>query len=133
MNARTALIVCTTLVIGGLLLTGLAMELGNANQPTALNDTWLTAQTKVALFTDARVMGRVFNVESAQGVVMIRGNVNSDQTRKTVEDIASGIDGVKSVKNDLQIVRLVHREVSNDKHKAVAVLDQPVPCPDRSN
>jgi len=133
MNSRTALIVCATLIIGGLVLTGLAKGLGNANGPTALNDSWLTAKTKVALFTDARVMGREINVESAQGLVMIRGNVSSDQTRKTVEDIASGIDGVKSVKNDLQIVRLVHREVSNDKHKAVAVLDQPVPCPDRSN
>ena len=133
MNARTALIVCVTLVIGGLVLTGLAKELGNANEPTALNDTWLTAKTKVALFTDARVMGREINVESAQGLVMIRGNVNSDQTRKTVEDIASGIDGVKSVKNDLQVVPLVQREVSNDKHKAVAILDQSVPCQDRSN
>ena len=133
MNSRTALIVCATLVIGGLVLTGLVKGLGNANEPTALNDTWLTAKAKVALFTDARVMGREINVESAQGVVVIRGNVSSDQTRKTVEDIASGIDGVKSVKNDLQVVRLVQREVSNDKHKAVAVLDQPVPCQDRSN
>ena len=133
MNTRTALIVCATLVIGGLVLTGLAMGLGNANEPTALNDVWLTAKTKTALFTDARVMGREIHVESAQGLVMIRGNVSSDETKKTVEGIANRIDGVKSVKNDLQVVRPFNREVIKDNHEAGTLLDQPAPCQERSN
>ncbi len=133
MNTRTALIVCATLVIGGVVLTGLANGLGNANEPTSLNDAWLTAKTKIALFTDARVMGREINVESAQGLVMIRGNVSSDETKKTVEGIANGIDGVKSVKNDLQVVRPSQREVSNDEHEAGIIRDQNEPCQDRSD
>jgi len=133
MNIWTALIVCATLVIGGLVLTGWANGLGNANEPTALNDAWLTTKTKIALFTDARVMGREINVESAQGLVMIRGNVSSDETKKTVEGIANGIDGVKSVKNDLQVVRPSQREVRNDKHEAGTLRDQNEPCQDRFN
>ncbi len=133
MNARTALIVCATLVIGGLVLTGLVSGLGNANEHTSLNDTWLTAKTKIALFTDSRVMGREINVESAQGLVMIRGNVSSDETKKMVEGIANGIDGVKSVQNDLQVVRPFKREVGNDKNEAGTLRDQTAPCQDRSN
>jgi hypothetical protein len=133
MNTRTALIVCATLVIGGLVLTGLANGLGNANEHTALNDAWLTAKTKIALFTDARVMGREINVESAQGLVMIRGDVSSDETKKTVEGIANGVDGVKSVQNDLQVVRPSQREVINDKNEAGTLRDRIAPCQDRSN
>ena len=133
MNIRTALIVCATVVIGGLVLTGLAMGLGNANEPTALNDVWLTAKTKIALFTDARVMGREIHVESAQGLVIIRGNVSSDETKKTVEGIANRIDGVKSLKNDLQVVRPSQREVRNDKHEADTIRGQNEPCQDRSD
>ncbi|MDF0677460.1 MAG: BON domain-containing protein [Nitrospira sp.] len=133
MNTRIALIVCATLVIVGLVLTGLANGLGNANEPTSLNDAWLTTKTKIALFTDARVMGREINVESAQGLVMIRGNVSSDETKQTVEGIANGINGVKSVKNDLQVVRPSQREVINDKHEAGIIRDQNEPCQDRSD
>lgn len=133
MNIWTALIVCGALVIGGVVVTGWANGLGNVNEHTALNDIWLTTRTKIALFTDARVMGREINVESTQGLVMIRGNVSSDETKKTVENIAKGIDGVKSVQNDLQVVRLFNREEIKDRLAAVKLLDQTAPCPDQSN
>lgn len=133
MNTRTVLIICATLAIGGLVLAGLAKGLGNANEPTALNDAWLTAKTKIALFTDARVMGREINVESTEGLVRIRGNVSSVETKKTAENITKGIDGVKSVQNDLQVVRLSSREEIKDRLAAVKLLDQTAPCPDQSN
>ena len=133
MNTRTPLIVRATLVIGGLVLTGLANGLGNASEPTSLTDAWLTAKTKIALFADARVMGREINVETAQGLVMIRANASSDETKKTVEVIAKGIDGIKSVKNDLQVVQPFNREVINDKHETVSLRDQTAPCQDRIN
>ena len=131
MNIWTALILCGALVIGGMVVTGWANGLGNVNEHTALNDIWLTTRTKIALFTDARVMGREINVESTQGLVMIRGNVSSDETKKTAENITKGIDGVKSVQNDLQVVRLFSREVIKDKPGVVTLSDQP--CQERSN
>jgi hypothetical protein len=132
MNRRTVLVVCVTLVIG-VVLTGLANGLGNANEHTALNDTWLTAKTKIALFTDARVMGREININSAQGLVMIRGIVSSDETKKTVEGIVNGINGIKSVRNELQVVQLFNREKIKGRLAAVKLLDQTAPCPDQSN
>lgn len=132
-TTRAALIVCATLVIGGLILTGSTKGLGNANEHTTLNDAWLTAKTKFALLTDARVMGREINVESAQGSVMIRVDVSSDETKKTVEGIANGINGVKSVQNDLQVVRPLQREVSKAHLTTTKLLDQTAPCQDQSN
>ena len=121
MNRRTVLVVCVTLAIG-VVFTGLANGLGNANEHTVFTDTWLTTKTKIALFTDARVMGREINVESAQGLVIIRGNVSSDETKKMAENIAKGIHGVKSIQNELQVVRPFNREVIKDNHDAVTLL-----------
>lgn len=133
MNGRIAQIVCATLVLGGVVLMVIMKGLGNATEPTALTDAWLTTKTKIALFTDARVMGREINVESAQGSVMIRGNVSSDERKKTAEGIANGIDGVKSVKNELQVVPPVLRQVINHKQKADTLPDKTMPCQDQSN
>ena len=59
---------------------------------------------------------------------MSRDHVSSDETKKTAEGIANGIDGCKSVQSDLQVVRPFHREVSKDNHEAVTLLDQTAPC-----
>ncbi len=119
MNTRYVLTVCTALVIGGALITGSANALGKADEKTPMNDAWLTAKTKIALFADAQVKGREINVETTQGAVMLRGKVDSDAASKAAERIAIKIDGVKSVKNDLQIVAPSKREATDDKDEAI--------------
>jgi hyperosmotically inducible protein len=119
MNTRYVLTLCTALVIGGALLTGSAHALGKADEKTPITDTWLTAKTKIALFADARVKGSEINVETSQGLVMIRGEVDSDAAKQAAEGIAKGIDGVKSVKNDLQVIAPSKREAIDDKDAAI--------------
>jgi hyperosmotically inducible protein len=119
MNTRTVLTLCTALVVGGALLTGSAHALGQADEKTPINDTWLTAKTKIALFADARVKGSEINVETTQGLVMIRGKVDSGAAKQAAEGIARGIDGVKSVKNELQVVAPSKREAIDDKDEAI--------------
>ncbi len=63
----------------------------------------MTAKTKIALFADARIKGSEINVETSQGSMIIRGKVDSDAAKQAAEGIAKGIDGVKSVKNDLTV------------------------------
>ena len=41
---------------------------------------------------------------TTKGVVMLRGKVDSDEAKRAAEGITAGLDGVKTVKNDLQIV-----------------------------
>ncbi len=119
MNTRYILTLCTALVIGGALITGSAHAVSKADEKTPINDTWMTAKTKIALFADARVKGSEINVETAQGLVMIRGKVDSDAAKQAAEGIAKGIDGVKSVKNELQVVAPAKREAIDDKDEAI--------------
>jgi hyperosmotically inducible protein len=119
MNTRYVLTLCTALVVGGALLSGSAHALGKADEKTPINDSWLTAKTKIALFADARVKGSEINVETTQGLVMIRGKVDSDAAKQAAEGIARGIDGVKSVKNELQVVAPSKREAIDDKDEAI--------------
>ena len=119
MNIRYALTLCTALVIGGALLTGSAHALSQADEKTPINDSWLTSKTKIALFADARVKGSEITVETIQGLVMIRGKVDTDAAKQAAEGIAKGIDGVKSVKNELQVVAPPKREATDDKDAAI--------------
>jgi hyperosmotically inducible protein len=119
MNTRYVLTLCTALVIGGALITGSAHAVSKVDEKTPINDTWLTAKTKIALFADPRIKGSEITVETSQGSVMIRGKVDSDAAKQAAEGIAKGIDGVKTVKNDLQVVAPAKREATDDKDEAI--------------
>jgi hyperosmotically inducible periplasmic protein len=119
MNTRKILTFCTAVALGGILLSGSANAFGKSDEKTPVNDTWLTAKTKIALFADSRIKGRDINVETSQGTVMIRGKVDSDAARQAAEGIAKEIDGVKTVKNELQVVAPAKREATDDKDEAI--------------
>ena len=119
MNTRYVLTLCTAVVIGGALIAGSAQAVNKTDEKTAMNDSWITAKTKIALFADSRVKGSEIKIETTQGLVMIRGKVDSDAVKQTAEGIAKGIDGVKSVKNELQVVAPSKREAMDDKDDAI--------------
>jgi hyperosmotically inducible protein len=119
MNTRYVLTFCTALVVGGALLTGSANAFGKDDEKTPINDSWLTSKTKIELFADSRVKGRQIDVETTKGVVMLRGKVDSDEAKVAAEGIAKGIHGVKSVKNDLEVVAPSTREAIEDKDEAI--------------
>ena len=70
----------------------------------ATSDSWLTSKAKIALFADDRVKGRDVRVETQNGEVFLRGKVDSEEAKSAAGEIAKGVEGVKSVKNDLQVV-----------------------------
>jgi len=71
---------------------------------TGMSDSWVTSKTKIALFSDDRVKGRQVHVETKDGVVYLRGKVDSSEAKAAATDVAKGIEGVKDVKNELQVV-----------------------------
>jgi hyperosmotically inducible protein len=121
MNTRYVLTLCTALVIGGAFITGSVTAAAKATEKTPINDTWLTAKTKIALAADGRVKGRQIDVETTQGVVMLRGKVDSDAAKHAAGDITKLIDGVKSVKNDLEVVAPSKQEAVEEKDEAITV------------
>jgi hyperosmotically inducible protein len=128
----------TQLVTGLALLTAvlLAMPLGAGAADTvnkakdtthevkdAASDSWLTSKTKIALFADGRVKGHDVSIETTDGKVFLRGKVDSQEAKTAAGDIAKNIEGVKSVKNDLQVVAPTARKAvqTNDKQITKAV------------
>lgn len=64
----------------------------------------LTGKVKSALAADVgmkTLMG--VNVDSANGVVTLKGHVDSEDTKKRAEAVAKKVDGVSSVKNELKV------------------------------
>ena len=90
---------------------------------TMVSDSWITSKTKIALFADERVKGTQVSVDTMKGVVHLRGKVDSDEAKSAAADVAKGIEGVQSVKNDLQVVAPTARKAvdANDKDIAKAV------------
>jgi len=71
---------------------------------TGITDSWVTAKTKIALYGDDRIKGGQVSVETVNGAVSLRGKVDSDDAKAAAASVAQAVEGVKSVRNDLQVV-----------------------------
>lgn len=67
------------------------------------NDAWLWTKTRAALATTNDLRESTINVDVTNDVVTLKGTVASNEQKAKAESVAKGIDGVKSVKNDLQV------------------------------
>ena len=84
-----------------------------------VTDSWLTARTKIALYSDERVKGRQISVETVHRTVRLRGKVDSDEARTAAASIAEGIEHVKAVKNDLEVVAIEDRKATDVSDKDI--------------
>jgi hyperosmotically inducible protein len=116
---RSLLAFCTAVLVGVALIAAPMTAVAAKTDDKQMEDSWITAKTKIALFADARVKGRQINVETKDGLVMIRGKVDSDEAKKAAEEIAKLVDGVKSVKNELQVVAPSMREAVEYKDDTI--------------
>ena len=62
-------------------------------------------------------------IETVNGEVFLRGKIDSEEAKAAAADIAKGVEGVKKVKNDLQVVAPAARKTveTNDKQITKAV------------
>jgi len=84
-----------------------------------MSDSWVTAKTKIALYADERVKGRQITVKTHQGNVALRGKVDSMEAKAAASSVSEGIEGVKRVKNDLQIVAPGERKAVDTTDAAI--------------
>jgi hyperosmotically inducible protein len=87
---------------------------------TMVTDSWVTSKTKISLFADERVKGTQVSVDTTKGVVYLRGKVDSVEAKSAAGDIAKGVEGVKSVKNDLQVVAAAARKAVDASDSDIA-------------
>ena len=68
-----------------------------------VDDAWIATKIESKYFLDADVKGRTIDVNVADGVVTLTGSVETDSQKKTAEQIAGETEGVREVRNELQV------------------------------
>jgi osmotically-inducible protein OsmY len=69
----------------------------------AISDTAITTAVKSKFIADPDLKAIDINVETVNGAVMLKGNVDTERNRDRATAVAKDIDGVKSVSNALVI------------------------------
>jgi len=88
----------------GLWAAALVLASVGVSLAAAPPDAWITTKTKLALITSDNVSARNVNVDTTNGQVTLHGKVASATEKAEAERLAKEIDGVKSVRNMLQVV-----------------------------
>jgi osmotically-inducible protein OsmY len=70
-----------------------------------IDDTVLTTKVKSKLIGDKEVSALDVQVETFKGTVQLSGFVGSERERQRAAELARSVDGVKEVRNDLQLKR----------------------------
>jgi hyperosmotically inducible protein len=68
-----------------------------------IDDSVITAKVKSVILSEATLKVAEFNVETFKGVVQLSGFVSSHAAASKAVELANGVRGVKSVKNDMRI------------------------------
>lgn len=68
-----------------------------------LSDSAITARVKTALFEADQVSANQINVETINGHVVLSGVVATSSEADLAKQLAEGIEGVKSVENDIEV------------------------------
>lgn len=69
----------------------------------ATKDATLTAKVKSALAADVGLKTLNINVDSSGNTVTLKGNVDSADKKTRAEEVARKVDGVATVRNQLQV------------------------------
>ena len=99
----------TKSIATGLFVASLFAVAGCASTPTKegtgeyVDDSVLTTKVKASIFNEPTLKSTEINVETFKGIVQLSGFVRSQaDTHKAVE-VARGVSGVKSVKDDMRL------------------------------
>jgi len=68
-----------------------------------VDDSVITTKVKAAIFDEPSLKVAEINVETFKGVVQLSGFVNSSADISKAVEVARGVKGVKSVKNDMRL------------------------------
>ncbi|SNS53141.1 BON domain-containing protein [Noviherbaspirillum humi] len=75
----------------------------SAQAAAPADDAAITAKVKAALAADAETAPLKVDVATSEGVVRLKGEVKTIVLRRKAEAVAKGVQGVKSVDNQLVI------------------------------
>lgn len=88
------------------LMVVIALALGGcsvSHSPSSSSDSAIVSAIQSKLYQDPALKTSNVHVVSQKGVVVLTGNVGSDQEKAAVQQFAQGTDGVKQVINELTV------------------------------
>jgi osmotically-inducible protein OsmY len=97
----------------GLALCGALALVGAGTAAADTSDAWITTKAKISLLTTDGVSGTKINVDTVDGKVTLHGKVPTAAEKTKAETAVRGIDGVKEVKNLLQVVPEERKDAVN--------------------
>src|SRR5450830_1783307 len=102
MYIRTTLIAAMTAVV---LLTasGCAVTRGQETTGAYIDDAAITTRIKARFVENKQVDATSIRVETLNGTVMLSGFAKSVTEKNTAEGLARGVNGVKSIKNEIAV------------------------------
>ena len=68
-----------------------------------VDDSVITTKVKAAIFNEPTLKSAEVNVETFKGAVQLSGFVSSQTAINKAAELARGVKGVKSVKNDMRV------------------------------
>ncbi len=95
------------------------MVAGAVTASADVNDAWITTKAKIALLTMDGFSVSGANIDTTHGNVTMHGKVATTEDRTRAEQTVRKLDGVKNVKNLLQVV-------PSDEKELVAAADSDV-------
>lgn len=102
MNIRTTLAAAISAVVL-LTATGCAVTRGQETVGAYVDDAGITTLIKTRMVENKQVDAGAIKVETLNGTVMLSGFAKSGNEKMTAENIARGVNGVKSVRNEIAV------------------------------
>lgn len=84
-------------------LVGCASSRTQESTGQYVDDTVITSKVKAAIFNEPTLKSAEINVETFKGAVQLSGFVSTQSNILKAIDVARGVDGVKSVKDDMRV------------------------------
>jgi osmotically-inducible protein OsmY len=97
--------IISTLIAALMLSTVVGCASTSTHESTGqyVDDTVITTSVKAAILNEPSLKVNEINVETYKGTVQLSGFVRSAENINTAVNVARGVNGVKSVKNDMRV------------------------------
>ena len=105
MNRLNTAAVLLAALMGSTAMVGCSSTPTQQSAGQAVDDGVVTAKVKAALVADPVTKAHQINVETFKGTVQLSGFVETDEARSRALQLARDVDGVKRVKDAMEVRR----------------------------
>lgn len=114
---RLPVVLCRSLAIA---VVAVGLSVGSMAQAASSNsDAWITTKLKLALITENNLSSNAVHVDTIEGRVTLYGKVVDQGQKSKAEAVAKGIEGVREVRNLLQIVPAEQAKAVNESDDTI--------------